>query len=392
MKQPDCVVVAGASTAGLATAEALRRQRYEGNIVVVGAEGELPYDRSPLSRQVLAGTWEREQAELRSGTRLHQLGIDLVLGERAASLDVDNRTVHTASGMAIAGDAVVIATGARPRTLPGVAVPNRVHVLRTLDDAVALRARVLTSERLVVVGDGVLGSEIAATAREMGREVTLVGPSAGPLAGRLGPEIAQRLAELHRERGVCLLPGAVVEGFGRKGARVTSVRLATGEAIPADAVVVAIGADPATEWLEGSGLALDNGVSCDSRLRAAAGVYAAGDIARFHHERLGESIRLQNRANAIEQAAVVAANLLGADEAYAPIPSFRTEQFGARIDMHGFRPAGATADIIGGVPGDRHMVVRYRLGDRTTGVAGWNMPEQARRRRADIAVGSMEAA
>lgn len=384
MSIPDSVVVVGASAAGLSTAEALRRNGFQGSIVIVGAEGELPYDRPPLSKQILAGSWESERAELRSADHLHELGIDLVLGERAVALDAANRIVHTDSGLAVQAEAVVIATGVRPRTLSVPASLSRVHTLRTLDDALALRARLLTSERLVVVGEGVLGSEIAATATEMGVDVTIVGPLAAPMAGQLGPEIARRLGELHTERGVRLRLGVGVAGFAREGRRVSGVRLDTGEEIPADAVVVAIGSDPATEWLAGSGLTLENGVVCDPCCRAAAGVYAVGDVARFHHEHLGESVRLENRTNATEQAAAVAANLLGAEQAYTPVPYFWTDQFDTKIQVHGFLPAAAEVEIVEGSLDARRFVARYRLDGRVTGVVGWNMPKQTRLHRQEV--------
>lgn len=295
MTTPDHVLVAGASAAGLATVEALRRKGYAGRVTVLGAEPHPPYDRPPLSKQILSGGWEPERARLRPPAALSALNAEFLLGDPATGLDVPSRTVRTASGRVLSADAVVVATGLRPRTLPGQAGLAGVHVLRTLDDALALREDLLSCTRLVVVGDGVLGAEIAATACGMGVNVTLAGPQPAPLACQLGQPAAGLLADLHTERGVELRLGAAAGGLTERHGRVTGVRLETGDVLPADVVVVAFGAAPVTDWLATSGLDLDNGVVCDSRCRAAEGVYAVGDVARWHHETLGRSLRLENR-------------------------------------------------------------------------------------------------
>ena len=381
MNTPSSVLVVGASAGGLATAEALRRKGYQGDLTLLDAEPHLPYDRPPLSKQVLSGAWDPERTRLRSAEALATLGAEFVLADPAVGLDLATRTVHTASGRALRADAIVLATGLRPRRLPGQAGLAGVHVLRTLDDAAALRADLLTGARLVVVGDGVLGAEIAATARGMGHDVTLAGPQRAPMASQVGPTVAGLLGELHTERGVRLRPGAGVSGLTGRGGRVTGVRLDNGEVLPADVVVVAIGADPVTGWLAGSGLPVGNGVVCDSRCRAAAGIYAVGDVARWHHDRLDTSLRLENRTNATEQAGVVAANILGEEQAYAPVPYFWTDQFDTKVQVHGTLSADAEVTIVDGAVADRRFVALYRRAGRATGVLGWNMPKQTRLRR-----------
>jgi NADPH-dependent 2,4-dienoyl-CoA reductase/sulfur reductase-like enzyme len=255
-------------------------------------------------------------------------------------------------------------------------------VLRTLEDAVALRGELAAAASVVVVGDGVLGSEIAATARGMGVAVTLVGPQAAPMANQLGRQAAELLGRTHAEHGVRLLPGAAVDGLTEHQGQVGGVRLDTGEVLTADVVVVAIGSVPVTGWLEDSGLVLDNGVVCDSRCRASAeGIYAVGDVARWHHERLGAMVRLENRTNATEQAGAVAANILGEDRPYTPIPYFWTDQFNARIQVHGTLAADADVEIVEGSESDRRFVALHRKGGRPTGVLGWNMPKQTRLHR-----------
>lgn len=378
MSLPASVLVVGASAGGLSTAEALRRKGYQGTLTVLGAERHLPYDRPPLSKQVLSGAWESERTRLRPQETLESLNAQLLLNDAAVSLDAAARTVRTASGRKLAADAIVIATGIRPRALPGTGHLTGVHLLRTLEDAEALRADLLAAERLVVVGDGVLGAEIAATARGTGAEVTMVGPLATPMAVQLGPRVGGLLGEVHGEHGVRVLTGSSVNGLVENRGRVTGVRLDTGELLPADVVVVAIGSIPATAWLDGSGLALDNGVVCDSHCRAQEGIYAVGDVARWYHEGLSALVRLENRTNAAEQANAVAANILGADRPYTPVPYFWTDQYNVKVQVHGTLPAGAEMEIVEGSEADRRFVALYRSGGHVAGVLGWNMPKQAR--------------
>ncbi|MEV0347053.1 FAD-dependent oxidoreductase [Nonomuraea sp. NPDC050680] len=406
MTSPGHVLIVGASAAGLSTAEALRRLGHEGRLTLVDAEPHLPYDRPPLSKQVLAGAWEPARAQLRSAAQLDALAAEFVRGEPAVALDAAERTVTTASGRVLRADAVVVATGLTPHRLPGQDGLAGVHVLRGLDDALTLRARLTAGTRLVVVGEGVLGAELAATARTMGLEVTLVGMGRTLLREQLGDMVGGLLTRAHTERGVRLRLGVavaeltgiddqldvavdepagtdrrlgvVVDELTGAGGRVTGVRLATGELLPADAVVVAVGSRPSTGWLTGSGLTLGDGVECDARCRAAEGVYAVGDVASFEHAGLGRRLRLENRTNATEQAQVVAANLLGADRPYTPIPYFWTDQYDIKIQAHGLPAPAAEVTIAEGDPEQHRFAAVYREGGQITGVLGWNMPKQAR--------------
>ena len=381
---PAEVLVVGASASGLSTVEALRRKGYVGNITVIGEELHAPYDRPPLSKQVLSGAWAPDRAALRTQEILASWNTGFVHGDSAIALDLLTRTVRAESGRELQADAIVIATGVRPRTLAGQPRLNGVHVLRTLDDALGLRTDLLDCSRLVVVGEGVLGSEIAATARAMGVEVTITGPQAAPMALQVGPLVSGLLAELHSERGVRLRLGTGVVGLTGEDGRVAGVQLGTGEDLPADVVVVAIGAAPATDWLADSGPRLDNGVVCDSRCRAAEGIYAVGDVARWYHEQLGGLMRLENRTNATEQAAAVAGVILGEDRPYVPVPYFWTDQFDAKIQVYGALPADAHVEIVDGDISARRFVALYRADGVVTGVLGWNMSKQARQRRQEI--------
>ena len=387
MTVPARVLVVGAAASGLATVEALRRKGYAGGITVLGDEPHTPYDRPPLSKQVLSGQWEPARTALRTPEVLAGLDAEFVPGDAAIALDPatrTTRTVRTERGREHRADAIVIATGMRARVLPGQRDLSGVHVLRTLDDALALRQDLLTCARLVVVGEGVLGAEIAATARKLGLDVTMTGPQPAPMALQVGPLVSGLLAELHSEQGVRLRLGIGVVGLTGEHGRVAGVKLASGETLPADAVVVAIGASPATEWLADSGLRLDNGVVCDSRCRAADGIYAVGDVARWHHEGLGRLIRLENRTNATEQAQLVAGAILGEDRPYLPVPYFWTDQYDAKIQVHGMLPIGAEVDVVDGDVSARRFVARYRSDGVVTGVLGWNMPKQARLRRQEV--------
>lgn len=381
MSVPASVLVVGASAAGLSTVEALRRKGYQGRLTVLGAEWHLPYDRPPLSKQVLSGSWEPQRAQLRPETVLSDLDIEFVLGDPAVSLD---GAVHTASGRSLSADVIVAATGLTPRVLPGQNGMAGVHVLRTLDDALSLRADLLSAKQVVVVGDGVLGAEVAATARGMGLAVTMTGPQQAPLAAQFGPLVANLLADLHTAHGVELKLGQPVTGLAGRNGRVIGVCTADGEVLPADVVVVALGAAPATEWL--TGLMIDNGVVCDARCRAADGIYAVGDIARWHHPGVGSLVRLENRTNATEQAIAVAAGILGDSRPYAPVPYFWTDQFDVRIHVHGLLPAAAEVTIVEGDPAAGRFVASYRQDGTAVGVLGWNMPRQARQHRQRLLV------
>ncbi|MFK3780111.1 NAD(P)/FAD-dependent oxidoreductase [Agrobacterium sp. NPDC089420] len=385
MSVPAHVLIVGASAAGLCTAEALRRGGFKGQLTLIGDEVHAPYDRPPLSKQVLQGVWAPDRAALRPPQALSALEADFILGDAAVELDVSARAVRTSSGRLFEADAIVIATGVRARRLPDQASLAGVHVLRSLDDALALHAGLETASRVVVVGEGVLGSEIAATSRLLGLDVTLAGPLAAPMAAQIGPLASELLGQVHREHGVQLRLGSGVAGLLGVNGRVTGVRLTEGEELPADLVVVAIGGTPATGWLEGSGLQIDNGVVCDARCRAAEGIYAVGDVARWHHQTLGRLARFENRTNATEQAEAVAAGILGNETIYAPIPYFWTDQFDVKIQVFGVIGSDAAVEIVEGDLSTRRFVARYTTDGAVSAVLGWNMPKQVRQHRQNLA-------
>lgn len=274
------VAVVGASLAGLSAARSLRKQGYDGRLVVIGDEPHRPYDRPPLSKEFLAGGIG--EADLALETDGEDLRAEWLLGARATGLDRTRRAVRLADGGEIRADGLVIATGAAARQLPGSDGLAGVHVLRTLDDARALRDDLARGGRLVVIGGGFVGAEVASTACALGLEVTVVEAAPTPLAGPLGQAMGGIVSALHLDHGVRLLCGVGVKGLGGER-KVDAVLLEDGRSIPADIVVVGVGARPCVDWLEGSGVILENGVKCGADGRTSlAGVVAVGDCASWY--------------------------------------------------------------------------------------------------------------
>lgn len=373
------VAVVGCSLAGLRAAEALRQNGYEGRLVMIGEEAHLPYDRPPLSKQFLSGSWTRDMLDLRERSHLEALEAEWRLGTRAVALDVGGRRLTLSEGTALAFDGLVIASGASPRLLPGVARRPGVHTLRTVEDSVALaEALEKPGARLVVIGAGFIGSEVAATARAGGAEVTMVEALPAPLARVLGLEMGEVCAGLHRDNGVNVLTGTGVEALEGEN-RVTAVRLADGRLLPADVVLVGVGVAPRTDWLEGSGLRLFDGVACDSGCFAAPGVVAAGDVARWRHPRLSTDMRVEHWTNATEQGALAGRNLLagqGQAEPYDPVPFFWSDQYGVKIQYVGWASPEDEMRVVHGSTDERRFVAVYGRDGLLTGALAFSRPRQ----------------
>lgn len=375
------VVIVGASLAGLRAAETLRQAGFDGEITLVGAEPHLPYDRPPLSKQVLAGEWEPDRIGLRPTEVYEELQLELRLGRTATSLDLADRRVVLDGGEPLPFEGLVIATGAVARSLPGTPPLAGIHVLRTIEDCLAIRADFDAGpRRVVVVGAGFIGSEVAATARRRGLEVTILEALPVPLGRALGEEMGRVCAALHRDEGVDLRCGVGVAGFEGNG-RVEAVRLADGARIEADVVVVGVGVRPATDWLDGSGLTLSDGVVCDDRSVAlgAPGIVAAGDVARWPNPLFGEEMRVEHWTNAVEQGDAAARNLLAwargePGEPFAPVPYFWSDQYDTKIQFVGrARPDDRVAVVRGSVA-ERKFVAVYGRDGRVVGCLGFSMP------------------
>lgn len=389
------VVVVGASLAGLRAAEVLRADGFVGTITMVGDELHRPYDRPPLSKQVLAGEWGPDRCALRRADDV-DLDLDWRLGSTAVALDVARKRVLLADGSHLGYDGLLVATGARPRTIPGARGTAGVHVLRTLDDCMALRADLDAGpQRVVVVGGGFIGAEVASTCRARALDVTLIEVLPVPLGRVLGDTIGGVCADVHREHGVDLRTGVGVVGLDVMGDhhRVGRVRLTDGSAVDTDVVVVGVGVVPNTAWLEGSGLVLDDGLVCDETCTAAPGIVAAGDVARWPNPTFGgESMRVEHWDNALDQGAHAARSLLATADgqtpsAYAPVPYFWSDQYDRKLQLAGRPRPGDEMRVVSGSLEERRFVALYGRDRRVVGALGMNRPAQVMRYRSQLADG-----
>jgi 3-phenylpropionate/trans-cinnamate dioxygenase ferredoxin reductase subunit len=374
------ITIVGASVAGVRSAEALRTAGFDGRLVLVGDDAHRPYDRPPLSKSFLDGSVDEDELALLDAEEEADLRVEMRLGARATRLDPVGGRVVLADGTEVTTDGVVVATGGRARRLPGSEGVDGVHVLRTLDDAVALRRALRGgSPRVAVVGGGFVGAEVASTCRAMGLDVTVLDGLPLPLAPVLGPRIARSCVALHAEHGTDLRASVAVSGLATvptaDGARrVVGVELGDGTTVAADVVVVGIGITPNTRWLEGSGLALDNGVRTDAGMVTdLPNVVAVGDVARWTSGTGGQprGHRHEHWTSAGEQAAVAAANLLagGSGAAFRPSGYLWSEQYGRMLQLAGQPSAHDRVDVLDGEPDEGRFVARYVDEDGvTTGV------------------------
>lgn len=380
----------GASLAGLSAARSLRKQGYDGRLIVIGDEQHRPYDRPPLSKEFLAGTVR--EADLALETDGEDLQAEWLLGVRAAGFDPGDHAVRLADGRSVRADGVVIATGATARMLPGGDGLDGVHTLRTLDDARALRADLARGGRLVVIGGGFIGAEVASTAYGLGLDVTVVEAAPTPLAGSLGEVMGGVVSTLHADHGVRLLCGVGVKGLSGS-ARVDAVLLEDGRSIPADTVVIGVGARPCVEWLEGSGVVLDNGVKCGADGRTSvAGVVAVGDCASWYDPFAGVHRRVEHWTGARERPDAAVATLLSAGAATpaAPRPPyFWSDQYGVRIQFAGHSAGADSVTVEEGLPDDRSFLAVYRRSGHPVAVLGMNQPRLFTRWRKQLATATL---
>ena len=378
----DRVTIVGASLAGYWAAETLRRDGFKGAVTLIGDEFHVPYDRPPLSKKYLAGGVERHRLDLSDAEKLAGLDLEMRLGQRATGLDLSARTLEV-DGVAEPFDGLLIACGARCRTLPGTDGVAGVHTLRTVEDADAIGAGMgAGARRMVVVGAGFIGAELASTAIERGLEVTMVEALEAPFGRVLGVEMGEVLADVHRGHGVDLRTGigvdeVLAESAYGGGSRVVGVRLTDGSEVPADLVVVGIGVVPNVDWLEGSGLELADGVVCDETCLAATDVVAAGDVARWTNPRYGESMRVEHWDNAVQQGVHAARRLLQSDEEaqpFSPVPWFWSDQYDRKVQLAGRTHRDAEVSVVTGSVEEHRFVAYYGHAGRFLGALGMNRP------------------
>jgi NADPH-dependent 2,4-dienoyl-CoA reductase/sulfur reductase-like enzyme len=378
------VAVIGASLAGLSAARALRRQGFDGALTIVGAEARRPYDRPPLSKEFLAG--DICESDLALELDDENLDARWQLGAHATGLDAGTGAVMLDDGTEVRADGVIVATGARARLWPGAQYVAGVHVLRTIDDALALRQELRPGARLVVIGAGFIGAEVASTAIKLGLDVTVIEAACTPLAGALGEDLGAAVARLHAKHGTRLLCGVGVSGL--TGAdHVTGVELADGRHLAADVVVAGVGAIPNVEWLDGSGLELANGVMCDAGgATSIPNVVAVGDCAAWYEPCVGAAHRVEHWTGARERAAVAVSTLLAGRYQGGPVkaPYFWSDQYGCRIQFAGIaRPDDEITFETGDLDEDSFLAV-YRRDDRPVAVLGVDQPRLFTRLRRQL--------
>lgn len=379
------IVIVGGGLAAARTAEQLRKSEFSGPVTIVSDEVHLPYDRPPLSKDVLHA--DLDDVALKPAEFYAENDITLRLGSAARNVDTAAQTVTLADGSVLGYDELVIATGLVPRRIPSFPELDGIRVLRSLDDALALRGQASSARNAVIVGAGFIGCEVAASLRKMGVAVVLVEPQPTPLASVLGEQVGALVTRLHRAEGVDVRTGVGVAEVRGQDGRVTSVFLTDGTELEADLVVVGIGSRPATDWLEGSGIAVDNGIVCDEAGRTSAPhVWALGDAASWR-DATGHQVRVEHWSNVAEQARVVVPRMLGQEPPEAVVvPYFWSDQYDVKIQCLGEPEAG---DIVHIVEDDgRKFLAYYERDGVVAGVVGGGMPGKVMKSRAKIASGA----
>ena len=378
------IVIVGGGLAAARTAEQLRRADYTGPIMIVSDEVHLPYDRPPLSKEVLRK--EVDDVALKPRDWYDENDITLRLGSAATSLDTHEQTVTLDDGTVLGYDELVITTGLVPRRIPAFPGLEGIRVLRSFDESMALREHASAARRAVVIGAGFIGCEVAASMRGLGVDVVLVEPQPQPLAAVLGEQIGELVARLHRDEGVDVRLGLGVAEVRGEG-HVDTVVLTDGTEVPADLVVVGIGSRPATEWLDGSGIEVDNGVICDEAGRTSApSVWALGDVASWRNP-MGHQARVEHWSNVAEQARVVVPAMLGRDTpSNVVVPYFWSDQYDIKIQCLGEPHA---TDIVHLVEDDgRKFLAYYERDGVLVGVVGGGLPGKVMKVRGKIAAGT----
>ena len=372
-------VIVGASLAGLTCAQSLRAEGYTKKITLIGAEKHFPYNRPPLSKQVLSGKWQAAQTNIDSAEKFTELKLDFLIDYEAIELNVGLQEITT-NKHTLKYEELIIATGASVRRLPGTEGMSRVHVLRTIDDALGLREALVGIKSAVVVGAGVLGSEVISALSDHGIKATVIDRMTAPQLPLTGGHFASRVNELFHEHGVVTKYGVEIVSVSENESGIT-FDLSDGSSVAGEIAVVAIGCIPNVGWLADSGLDISNGVLCDSNGLVAPHIYAVGDVARWHNPVTGKSLRLENQTSAIEQGLAVG-KFIATGQSSAPThPFFWSEIFGNKILMLGNLEVDIPLTIVHGSPSDNRFVAATIVNGVTTGIVGWNMPKEFRQSR-----------
>jgi 3-phenylpropionate/trans-cinnamate dioxygenase ferredoxin reductase subunit len=374
MASDETYVIIGASLTGAKAAETLRSEGFDGRVVMVGEESDRPYERPPLSKAVLLLAKGPEVAYVHEQGWYDDNGVELRLGARAVAVDRDQREVALDDGERLGYTKLLLATGASARRLdlPGGDLDG-VCYLRTMRQSVRLRDSLGEGQRVVVVGAGWIGLEVAAAARTRGGEVTLVEPSPTPLHAVLGPKVGDLFARLHRDHGVNLKLGTAVSEFRGAAGRVTAVVTDRGDELPADLVVVGVGVTPNTELAKAAGLEVANGVLVDERLRSSdPGIFAAGDVANNINPLLGQRVRVEHWANALNGGPVAARSMLGQDAVFDRVPYFFSDQYDLGMEYSGYAPPDSYDEVLFRGDVDKREFIAFWLADGRV-LAGMNV-------------------
>ena len=377
MNKTHRVVIVGASVAGLSVAENLRAEGFDGEILLLGNEPHLPYARPPLSKQVLLDNWEPSQVSVKTGQELESLGIEFRPSTSAVSLDVKNKQVVTSSGIEVF-DQLVIATGARARKLEA---NPKIKTLRTIEDALEIRADLLASKKVAIIGTGVLGSELASAARSLGSEATIVGRSKQLSFGSIGSALSSQLEDLHKQNDVQLILGVKIREVSL-GSDISRISFLDGPDLEADLVIAAIGSEPSTEWLAGSGLEIPNGIVCDKNGLAAPSVFAVGDVAAWFDPYTGSLSRTENQTSAIEQAISVAAAIANHRESEPLVPFLWSEIHGVRIKAYGWFDSQPLTQLE--CETQNGLLLASKQSSMTRGVIAWDLSPKEFRQARDL--------
>ncbi|HEX4016310.1 MAG TPA: FAD-dependent oxidoreductase [Frankiaceae bacterium] len=387
MASNSTLLIIGGGLAGAKAAAGAREAGFEGRIVIVGEESHDPYERPPLSKEILRAEKASDSSRVNDSGHYAEHSVELITGDAVTSLDAGAKRAQLASGTSISFDAAVLATGAAPRklTLPGADLAG-VHYLRTIEDSVALHDAITKASRVAVIGAGWIGSEVAASARQLGADVVLIEPLPAPLHRVLGTEVGSVFSQLHTDHGVAMRLGvgvAKLEG----GSAVERVVLEDGRVEAADVVVAGVGVTPRIELAEAAGLTIDNGVVVDQNLQSnAPGIFAAGDIANAFHPHYQQHIRIEHWANALNQGAAAGANASGDPTPYTRLPYFFSDQYDLGLEYVGYASADDEV-VIRGDAGKREFIAFYHRGGIVTAAMNVNIWDVVDDLRAIITAG-----